>query len=269
MRISIIMGSDDEFSWTTEDWKKKLKQQAEDSKEYRHKLYKKVNLKNKEKILDVGCGTGAVTKDIADLTRGQVTAIDIDKEKLKEAKRYLAGVLNVKLIEADVQKLPFGNETFDLVVFNIVLIHIKNQEKALREMVRVTKTGGFLLATLEPDYEGFLDYPDDPVRPLILKTLSKIGADLKTGRKLKFLFTNAGLETDVGMDTETEFLFIKDDKKRLDMFQKDFWVLEKSLKQNGWTKTQINKYKKGQIEKIKKGLIFRFTPCFYALGKKR
>ena len=76
------------FNWDTDDWVKKLKQQAEDSVEYRHKLYNMVNLKNQKKILDVGCGTGAVTDDLAVFTRGEVVAIDIDTKKLEHAKLY-------------------------------------------------------------------------------------------------------------------------------------------------------------------------------------
>ena len=72
--------------WNIEDWIKKLKQQAEDSREYRYALYNKVDLRNKKEILDVGCGTGAVTMDIAQSTKGNVTGIDIDLEKLDEAK---------------------------------------------------------------------------------------------------------------------------------------------------------------------------------------
>ena len=42
-----------------------------------------------KKILDVGCGTGAVTRDIARLTKGKVLGIDIDKKKLKHAEKLL------------------------------------------------------------------------------------------------------------------------------------------------------------------------------------
>jgi ubiquinone/menaquinone biosynthesis C-methylase UbiE len=262
------LSSNENFDWTTSDWIKKLKQQAEDSSEYRHKLYKKVNLKNKKKILDVGCGTGAVTLDIAGLTNGEVTGIDIDSEKLKEAERVLSNVPNIKLIEADVLDLPFEDDTFDLVVFTIVLIHVKDQQKAISQMVRVTKTGGFVLACLEPDYSGIIGYPDNPAQALVLKSLETIGADLSTGRKLKFYFNRAGLKTEVGIDTDSEFIFPTDDQKRLKHFEQEFWILEKSFKQHGWTDEKIHKYKSKQADLIKSGLSFRFSPCFYAIGKK-
>jgi ubiquinone/menaquinone biosynthesis C-methylase UbiE len=254
--------------WTCEDWIKKLKYQAEDSREYRHKLYEKVDLKNKKRILDVGCGTGAVTLDIALLSDGEVVGIDIDSEKLGEAKRALANISNVKLMEGDVLDLPFEDESFDLVAFNIVLMHVKDQQKAMEEMVRVTQKGGYVLGTLEPDYASRIDYPEDPATSFILESFKERGTDIYAGRKLKVLFNQAGLKTEFGMDTESDFVLIKDSKKALELFEKDFWLFEKLLKNRDWTDEQIEKYKSDEIERIKSGLCFHFTPCFYAIGRK-
>ena len=82
------MNDENKFDWTTDDCAKKLKQQAEESKEYRQKLYSKVDLKNKKNILDVGCGTGEITTDIAHQTSGQVTGVDIDVEKSFEICKF-------------------------------------------------------------------------------------------------------------------------------------------------------------------------------------
>jgi ubiquinone/menaquinone biosynthesis C-methylase UbiE len=215
--------------WTCEDWIKKLKYQAEDSREYRHKLYKKVDLKNRNKILDVGCGTGAVTLDIALLTGGEVVGIDIDSEKLAEAKKALAEI---------------------------------------HEMTRVTQKGGYVLGTLEPDYASRMDYPEDPTTSFIIETFKEKGTDIYAGRKLKVLFNRAGLKTEIGMDSESDFLLIKDSKKALEMFEKDFWLFERLLKKREWTDDQIEKYKSDETERIKSGLCFHFTPCFYAIGIK-
>jgi len=254
--------------WTIDDWKKKLKQQADDSKEYRHRLYEKVDLKNKRRILDVGCGTGAVTLDIAALAKGDVTGIDIDPEKLQQAESILSATPNATVMEADVLDLPFEDEMFDLVVFNIVLIYVKDQQKAVNEMARVTRQGGVVLATLEPDYAARIDFPKNPVAPLILKSMEELGADLYTGRKLKTLFTRAGLRAEVGIDTETEYILIRDDKKRLHEFLEQFWVFEKLLEKNGWTKKLIENYKQEEIKRLEAGLSFCFPPCFYAIGRK-
>jgi len=262
------MSKNKKYDWTTDDWIKRLKQQADSSKSYRHKLYEKVDLQNKQKILDVGCGTGAVTADIAQLAIGDVTGIDNDSEKLENAKRVLSNLTNVKVMKGDVLDLPFEDESFDLVVFNIVLVYIKDQQRAVNEMARVTTPGGFVLATIEPDYASYIDYPDDPARPLLLESLKEIGADLQTGRRLKALFNTAGLETEIGMDTESGYFLIKDRKLELQRFKDDFWIFEKAFQKAHWAKNQIEDYRKQQIEKIQKGLSLKFTPCFYAIGRK-
>ena len=264
------MSKNERPEWSTNDWIKKLKQQGEDSSTYRHKLYKKVGLENKRKILDVGCGTGAVTFDIAFSTKGKVTGIDNDPEKLQEAEKTLAKIPNIKLMKADVLELPFNDETFDLVVFNIVMMHVKpkNQPRAMAEMVRVTKKGGYVLGSCEPDYGGRIEYPEDDLTQLIFDNIKEVAADYSSGRKLKVLFNEAGLETEVGIDTEDDFVFIKDDNLRLERFKQDFWLIEKLFRKVGWTKEQMEEFKAQKMEKITNGLSFLFMPCFYAIGKK-
>ena len=254
--------------WSTDDWVKKLKQQADDSREYRQGLYNKVDLRNKRRVLDVGCGTGVVTMDIALLTKGDVLGIDIDTEKLQHAKRFLSEITNTEIINADILDLPFEDSFFDLVIFNLFLIHIKNQQKAVNEMARVTRKKGIVLATLEIDYAGTLEYPESPVSSLFLKNKKERGVDLETGRKLKALFTRAGLRTEIGLNFESNCLLFNDDKKQLEGFLSNFWVREKLLKKNGWTNEQIDKYRSENIEMIKNGLSFCFEPGFYAIGRK-
>lgn len=254
--------------WKIEDWIKKLKQQADDSREYRHTLYDKVDLKSKKDILDVGCGTGAVTMDIAQSTNGNVVGIDIDQEKLGEAEKVLSNIPNIKLMEADVLDLPFGDETFDLVVFNVVLIYIKDQQKAINEMARVTKKGGHVMATLEPDYASYISYPEDVIGPIVVENMKLMGADVTTGRKLKFLFRSAGLITEAGLETAGDLIIIKDDEKLLENFYKQYWVIEKLLNRFEWTEKEIEEYRDKMEKRWKAGTQFAFMPSFYAIGKK-
>jgi ubiquinone/menaquinone biosynthesis C-methylase UbiE len=262
------MSDSENDHWNIDDWIKKLKQQAEESREYRHALYEKVDLKNKKEILDVGCGTGAVTLDLAQSTNGNVVGIDIDPEKFKEAEKALSNIANIKLMKADVLDLPFPDETFDLVVFTVVLIYIKDQQKALNEMARVTKTGGIVMATLEPDYASYISYPEDPIAPLVKKNMELLGADTRTGRKLKFLFANAGLKTEVGIETAGDYLIMKDDAKLLEMFHEQLWVIKKIFKRFDWKDEDIEQYRTEMEKRKTMGTQFAFMPSFYAIGKK-
>jgi SAM-dependent methyltransferase len=257
------------YKYTTDYWKRRLKQQAETSKEYRHKLYEKIDLKNKTRILDVGCGTGAITSDIAEITEGIVIGIDIDSEKLEVATKALSDVPNILLIKADATNLPFEDDTFDLVVFTLVIMFVKDQQKALNEMTRVTKSGGIVLATMEPDYATVINYPEDPFKEVFINCLINLDADIYAGRKLRTLFNTAGLHTTIGIDTETEYLLINDDKIRLKIFEEYFWSTEITLKNDGWKDEEIRKYKQEKIRQIKNGLCFDFLPAFYAIGRKK
>ena len=256
------------FEWKHEDWVRKLTKQAEESREYRHKLYNKVGLRDKKKILDVGCGTGAVTFDLARSTNGHVIGIDIDSEKLEEARKLLGPLSNLELLEADAQDLPFEDETFDLVVFTIVLMYVPDKQKAVNEMARVTKKGGHVLAVMEPDNAGTIEYPPTPTRALMLKAMEELNADLETGRKLKFLFNTAGLRTECGIETETDYILIKDDAKRTEMVKNQLWIYEKLLRADGWAEEDIEKYTKELVENTAKGLTFHFQPVMYAVGEK-
>jgi ubiquinone/menaquinone biosynthesis C-methylase UbiE len=258
----------DEGEWTTVDWVKILEQQAKYYRRYRHRLYEKVDLKNKQKILDIGCGTGAITKDIALMTKGHVVGIDIDSEKLSYARKVLSGT-SASLVTGDWLHLPFKDETFDMVVFCIVLMYIEDQQRAVREMARVTQKNGICLATMEPDYVSTIQYPENPVFTLLFENLKEMGADLGTGRKLRSLFGRAGMETKVGVHTWDFDIMNKSRKEQKKLFLDRFWLSDKIFRKNGWTQKQINEYKKEQLQIIEKGLRFTFLPVFYAIGKKQ
>ncbi len=141
-----------------------------------------MELKTKKNILDIGCGTGAIITDIASLTDGRITGIDIDKRKLEQARKAASHISRITFVEADAMNLPFKDETFDLVVSSVVLMYIKDKQKAVTEMVRVTQKNGIVLATMEPDHAGTLQYPENELYPLFLKDLEELGADLCIGR---------------------------------------------------------------------------------------
>lgn len=253
---------------TIEEWVKFLKDQADHTKKERHALYKKVELKTKKNILDIGCGTGAIITDIASLTTGHITGIDIDGKRLEQAKTVTSPISHITLVEADALYLPFKDETFDLVVFSVVLMYLKDKQRAVTEMARVTKKNGTVLATMEPDHAGTLRYPENELYPLFLKDLEEMGADLCTGRKLRYLFGKAGLKTEIGISTHDFDSMNKGSNEQLKEFLNRFWVSEKLFCKNGWTAQQIEEYKQEQIKLIRNGLYFFFLPVFYAIGKK-
>jgi len=251
---------------TTEEWAKVLKEQADYTKEYRHNLYEKVDIQNKKNILDVGCGTGTVTEDIASLTDGCITGIDIDDKKLEYAKTIIPD--NVDLMMATVLDLPFKDSTFDLVVFSVILPYIKDQQKAVDEMARVTCKGGIVLATMVPDYADALYYPENRAHLSSLKYYEDMGIDIYTGRKLKYLFRKAGLKTEMGVCDVTLDFVNRGSEEQLKDFLDRFPSDKDLLSKIGWTEREIEEYKQEVVDLIQKNLLFAFFPAFYAIGRK-
>ena len=105
-----------------------------------HEPIIKINLSGK-KVLDISCGTGELLKNVLlKYPDTKLVGVDIAGEMLKKARKKLPK--NVKLQKADVNKLPFNNESFDYVVSTEAFHHYYNQKNALNEMKRVTKKGG-------------------------------------------------------------------------------------------------------------------------------
>ncbi len=101
-------------------------------------------LRGDERALDVGTGAGALALGLAPLV-GEVVGCDIVPELLAEAGKLAADTTNVSFVEGDVLALPFEDTSFDIVGTFRTLHHIDRLERALEELVRVTKLRGRLL----------------------------------------------------------------------------------------------------------------------------
>jgi SAM-dependent methyltransferase len=121
-------------------------------------LLRNLDLRGDERVLDLGCGRGAVLLLAAErLATGRAVGVDLWKKEdqsgnAAEATRRNAiaeGVADrVELHTADMTALPFANESFDLVVSNIAVHNVKGQpgrQKVIEEVVRVLRPGGRLL----------------------------------------------------------------------------------------------------------------------------
>lgn len=102
-----------------------------------------------ERVLDVAGGTGDLTREFARLVgpKGQVVLSDINAAMLGEGRRRLAdrGVVGLPLVQANAEKLPFADASFDCVTIGFGLRNVTDKDAALRSMRRVLKPGGRLL----------------------------------------------------------------------------------------------------------------------------
>ncbi len=103
--------------------------------------------------LDVGCGIGHWGQLLGPfLENADVTGIDRDPEWVRRAAERAAarGLKRYRYVPGDATKLPFEDESFDLVTCQTLLIHLADPAAAIREFLRVLKPGG-LLAVTEPN----------------------------------------------------------------------------------------------------------------------
>ncbi|KIW15005.1 hypothetical protein PV08_07792 [Exophiala spinifera] len=117
------------------------------------------------KILDLGCGPGTITADLAALVpQGSVVGGDAVSSVLEQASSHAAsrGLGNVSFRTVDGNDLPFADDTFDVVYCHQLLQHVKDPVGILREMRRVAKSDGGIVAAREADYASFALYPFPP-----------------------------------------------------------------------------------------------------------
>jgi demethylmenaquinone methyltransferase/2-methoxy-6-polyprenyl-1,4-benzoquinol methylase len=103
------------------------------------------------RVLDCGVGTGALSIALARVlpTSFRLDAIDISPRMLERARSSLRHAdLDVTFRQGDVRALPYGDGAFDLAMTAHVLEHLVDPSVALRDMVRVLKPGGLLIACL-------------------------------------------------------------------------------------------------------------------------
>jgi SAM-dependent methyltransferase len=153
------------------------------------------------KLLDVGCGPGTITADLAALLpQGHVIGLEYAPEVLKQARETADknGVTNVEFAVGDVHALKYADGTFDIVHAHQVLQHVGDPVQALREMKRVTKSGG-IVAVRDSDFGGFIWYPEvpgmDEYFDLYRLVARSNGGEPCAGRRLHAWAREAGFDT--------------------------------------------------------------------------
>src|SRR5580693_8617612 len=102
-------------------------------------------------VLDVACGPGGVSLQLAERTRADVVGVDLTIEMLRQGQRNVAERAmgeRVRLIAGRGEQLPFPDATFDALTFTYLLRYVDDPEATLRELARVVKPGG-VVANLE------------------------------------------------------------------------------------------------------------------------
>lgn len=205
-------------------------------------------IKPTDKILDVGCGPGSITSDLGSyVPQGTVIGVEPTEEIIEDARTKCAekGVKNVSFQVGSVYKLPFDDNSFDIVHTHQVIIHLNERVEALKELRRVTKPKGYVCCK-EGDMDSMIVYPaeyEDTTREFLSIVGKSKYTSTNCGRKLRELALEAGFRSADIKSTASLWYFGSDDDRK-------------------WFSTMyIERMEKAQIdadEDTKKGLIEEF-----------
>lgn len=180
-------------------------------------------LKPEFKVLDVGCGPGSITIDIAKnyLTEGgSIIGVEPTKEIIDTAnnlKQSIAADLdNISFQIGSIYNLPFEDNTFDLVHAHQVIVHLEDPIKALKELARVAKPGKFVTVK-DGDLESMIfDPPKYDVlgEYNIMSAKNRGSTDVKSGRKLLRRAIEAGYKSNNITTSSSTMLFTGVEKEK-------------------------------------------------------
>jgi SAM-dependent methyltransferase len=177
----------------------------------RSRLLRRAGIARRRRVLEVGCGFGQATGELARRAAGIVVGVDRRRDALTASPENFGRGCRVS---ADARRLPFSTAAFDLVFCQFALMWL-DAVVAVGEIYRVLQPGGVLLA-LEPDYEAMIEHPPEiGSRDLWLAALRRAGAATELGRRLPGICAAAGfsVRTDLLERVETP------DPKRFDFLE--------------------------------------------------
>ncbi len=237
-------------------WHQRFVLQSLWTKSLRAYLYKPLNLGAHSRILEVGSGTGALLPENLSISQHTFT-VDFDYHRNQYAKAIAP---NAGITTANAYHLPFPSFSFDLCFCHYLLLWIDNPVDVLKEMRRVTRPGGTVIAFAEPDYHGRIDTPDifQKIATLQNASLLQQGMRLDTGRHLMEYFIQAGFNNvSMGM-LSGEWKAMQSTEFTLE------WEIISYDLQKFHPLEEIEQLKQKAFESHSHGSAISFIPTFYA-----
>ncbi len=152
--------------------------------------------KDYQKIVDVGCGAGAIISALAKkFPQKEFLGVDISPNRLVEAKQKSESLTNINFHEASIYEIPIESNSVDFVYTRFLLEYLREPAKAIAELGRIIKPGGKVILQ-DLDGQLLFQYPFTvPEIQTVFDALhEKTGFDPYIGRKLYSYSRQAGLK---------------------------------------------------------------------------
>lgn len=237
------------------NWHTRYTQQAAWTRTLRTYLFEKAGIANAHRVLEVGCGTGAILREIK--SPASPHGLDLEPASLSICRIHAP---TASLTCGDGHFLPYPDQSFDIVYCHFFLLWVRNPLQVVREMARV---GRSVLALAEPDYSQRVD------EPALLKQLGKWqtealvkqGANPSFGARLAETFYQAGIQlVETGPIQSAE-------KKRSSEEWKDEWAVIEADLAESISGENIQKMKILDENARKSNERVLHVPTYFAWGK--
>ncbi len=150
-------------------------------------------------VLDLGCGWGLTTADLAERSEVNVVGMDISPTMVENARANLPERLRdrVQFVQNSPDSIELPDRSVDIVFTQCAMMWMADVPSVLSECQRVLKPNG-RLAMIEPDYGGMMEWPETIcTREIWIDCLVRAGADPMIGRKLAVHLNELGWEHEV------------------------------------------------------------------------
>jgi ubiquinone/menaquinone biosynthesis C-methylase UbiE len=181
---------------TVERLARVLEMRAADGRQsaMRREFLDAIPLPARARVVEIGCGTGLVCRELAALPAvAEVVGVDPAEAFLARGRELAAGLPSITFLAADGGSIPLPDAAFDAVVFHTTLCHVPEPDRALAEAFRLLRGGGWL-AVFDGDYSttSVATTPHDPLQACADAAMAALVNDRWLVRRLPAMVRRAG-----------------------------------------------------------------------------
>jgi len=248
---------------------KYLQETAAALKQFKTRTYEMMRIQPGHVVLDMGCGPGVDTVPLAEYVRptGRVVGVDCDPEMLKNADEYARKTQVSERVEhrlADVAALPFEAGAFDggRAERLLQVLPASACQPVFAEMLRVTKSGGWIVVADTDWATASIDFPDaDLERKLIRFFGEQVRPNGYAGRQFLHIMTQQGLQ-------DVEFQVFPNIQRQFTQSPFDEWLLREALAAQVISRAEADVWKTTLTERETAGAFYATVNMVIVAGRK-